>query len=672
LVYRPEIDGLRAFAVVPVILFHAGFTAFSGGFVGVDVFFVISGYLITSIIKSDLESGTWSLARFYERRARRILPALFLVAFFCMPFAWFWLGPDDLRDFTKSLTAVATFSSNFLFWSQSGYFESAAELKPLLHTWSLAVEEQYYLAFPLLLMALWNKTGFRHVMTVLLAITAGSLVYSQWRVEAGSSGAFFLLPSRIWELAIGALLALNWEKLEQVSAVHSARWGNALSALGLLLLLAAIFAYDKETSFPGVHALLPTLGAGLLITFANQSTLVGRILGSRPALGVGLISYSAYLWHQPLLSLARHRTLGAPSAALSVAICVATFGLAYLSWRHVEIPFRDRTRVGRRKLVAISVLGTLMLALAGLTPALSKGYAVRYNEQVKRLAEANPPQPGQVACITSERFPIKNGGACVYGNPARVTTAVLGDSHTIPFLNGLHEGFQARGEGFLHLMHTACPPVEDVYRPDIRAEGGCPEFNASAHDLLMHSRDIKTIILIARWSYYLDGLTYDNGEGGIEGGKNVIFDLIENGERSRNTPERRRTVLLRKYEAMINGYLRVGKKVILVYPIPEMGWDVPRQVMRRAILNDGAAEDLSVSYDAYARRNADVAAIFDGLGERHGLVRVRPARRLCNQHLPGRCLAQLHGKMLYIDDDHLSQVGASALVKDILRATASE
>jgi peptidoglycan/LPS O-acetylase OafA/YrhL len=667
-VYRPEIDGLRAFAVVPVILFHAGFAAFSGGFVGVDVFFVISGYLITTFIQSDLEGGTWSLARFYERRARRILPALFLVTFLCMPLAWFLLGPEDLRDFAKSLAAVGTFSSNFLFWKQSGYFETEAELKPLLHTWSLAVEEQYYVGFPLLMMALW-RFGYRNVVAVLLVVTAGSLAYSQWRVSAGSTGAFFLLPGRSWELAVGALLALNGTIIDRSFLGGSVRWRNALSALGLLLLLFPIFAFDKATSFPGINALPPTVGAGLIIAFANPATAVGRILGSKPALAIGLVSYSAYLWHQPLLAFARYRSLEAPSATLLAAICVVTFLLAYLSWRYVEAPFRDRRRMGGRPIAALGVVGTVMLVFAGISPAFSTGFGERHNEQVKRVIEANPPEPEELPCVPTDRLGRKHAGvACVYGNPARITAAVVGDSHTGPFMKGLHQGFKEMDQGFIHLMHTACPPVLDVYRPGLSAEGGCPEFNAAAHEFLLRAPDVGSIILIARWSYYLDGHPYDNGEGGVEAGSKVIFEVAEKGEKTKSSPERRRAALLRKYPAMIQEYLDAGKKVILVYPIPEMGWDVPRRVIRQAMRSTGGAEDLSLSYETYLKRNAEVIAAFDALGQRTGLTRIRPDRRLCNQHLAGRCLAQRDGTMLYIDDDHLSQAGARGLVQDILKA----
>jgi peptidoglycan/LPS O-acetylase OafA/YrhL len=234
MIYRKEIDGLRALAVLPVILFHAGFELFSGGFIGVDVFFVISGYLITTIILAELEQGKFSLINFYERRARRILPALFLVMFVCIPFAWFWLLPSDMKDFSQSLVAVSFFASNILFWRESGYFDAAAELKPLLHTWSLAVEEQYYVLFPLFLMLFW-KLGKRWILLTLGLAFLASLALAQWAAYAKPSAAFYLLPTRGWELLIGAFTAFYLSQPKRKEFGKTA--GEVGGCLGLALIL---------------------------------------------------------------------------------------------------------------------------------------------------------------------------------------------------------------------------------------------------------------------------------------------------------------------------------------------------------------------------------------------------------------------------------------------------
>jgi len=312
--YRREIDGLRALAVLPVILFHAGFETFSGGFVGVDVFFVISGYLITTIILAELEQGNFSIVNFYERRARRILPALFSVMLVCIPFAWFWLLPSNMKDFSQSLVAVSVFASNILFWRESGYFDTAAELKPLLHTWSLSVEEQYYVLFPLFLMIFW-KLGKRWILVTLGLVFVASLAVAQWAAYAKPAAAFYLLPPRGWELLIGAFAAFY------LSQANRKDFGKGLSEfggwLGVALILYAVFAYSKATPFPGFYALVPTLGTVLIILFATKQTAVGKLLGNKAFVGVGLISYSAYLWHQPLFAFASRLLKYSPPSLLS-------------------------------------------------------------------------------------------------------------------------------------------------------------------------------------------------------------------------------------------------------------------------------------------------------------------------------------------------------------------
>lgn len=265
--YRREIDGLRAFAVIPVILFHAGFEIFQGGFIGVDIFFVISGYLITGIITSELEDGTFSIVKFYERRARRILPALFLVMLACIPFVWFWLLPSDIKDFSQSLVAVSLFASNFLFLQETGgYFDTDTELKPLLHTWSLAVEEQYYVLFPLFLMLLWQRNK-RLLYVVLFLLFIASLSIAQWASFAKPAAAFYLLPTRGWELLVGAFAAIYLSQSEKETFCKG--FAEVGAWLGVTLIFLCAFTYSNATPFPGYYALVPTLGTLLIILFAT-------------------------------------------------------------------------------------------------------------------------------------------------------------------------------------------------------------------------------------------------------------------------------------------------------------------------------------------------------------------------------------------------------------------
>lgn len=349
--YRKEIDGLRALAVLPVIFYHAGVEWLSGGFVGVDIFFVISGYLITSIILKELESETFTLIGFYERRARRILPALFLVMLVSIPIALWLLLPHELEAFAESMIAVVFFASNFLFWQESDYFAVDSEFIPLLHTWSLAVEEQFYILFPLLLLLVW-RFGVKKLAFLIAGIAIVSMIWAEffWRVDA--SGNFYLLPSRVWELMVGAGCGLYLYK----RTPHSNLASQVLSLTGLVLVLLSLILLDDAKPFPSVYALVPVMGAALIILFAQSQTWVAQCLSFKGLVGVGLISYSAYLWHQPLFAFARIYWIDGISNGAFITLVFLSLVLAYLSWHFVEKPFRDRQTFTQRQIFFFSLL----------------------------------------------------------------------------------------------------------------------------------------------------------------------------------------------------------------------------------------------------------------------------------------------------------------------------
>ena len=326
--YRPDIDGLRAVAVVPVVLYHAGVPALTGGFVGVDVFFVISGYLITGIVAAGIAAGSFSIVEFYERRARRILPALFVVLAASVAAGWWLLLPEPLERFAKSLLAATLFGSNFWFLdSARDYFAPGSDFAPLLHTWSLAVEEQFYLFFPPLLWAVarWRRgREVRLVAWLSLASFLGAVVV----VAVDPPLAFYLAPLRIWELGLGALLALR--PVPRLAA----RWQReGLGALGLAGIAVAVFGYDDLTPFPGFAALAPCLGALAIIAVGSGGSVVNRALAIRPVVFVGLISYSLYLWHWPILAFLRVRLgeVELPSGVAAVAV-LASLGCTLVSF----------------------------------------------------------------------------------------------------------------------------------------------------------------------------------------------------------------------------------------------------------------------------------------------------------------------------------------------------
>jgi peptidoglycan/LPS O-acetylase OafA/YrhL len=462
--YRAEIDGLRALAVLPVILFHAGFEWFSGGFVGVDVFFVISGYLITTIIISEMAEGKFSIVNFYERRARRILPALFFVMIACLPFAWLLLTPYDLKDFGQSLVAVSTFSSNILFWLESGYFDTAAELKPLLHTWSLAVEEQYYILFPIFLMLTW-RLGIKWVLILLSIVFLISLGLAVWATQYGFnqktiSGAFFLLPTRVWELLIGVFAAFY---LKHNTHLQSHAINQVLSLLGFFMVIYSIFAFDKTIPFPSLYALIPTIGTGLLILCAVPKTLVHKLLSLKFIVGIGLISYSAYLWHHPLLAFARHSLLIDVSDVILIIFCIASFMMAWLSWRYVEKPFRDKNHTTRKFIFTFSAIGMIGFILIGIFMHLSNGFLNRLSEDEQKLST--------FIYTTFERELYYREGICFLKRDQNADSfneecfsgksLIWGDSHAAALSFGLR-----KVNNFSQLTASGCPPIINQYFTD--------------------------------------------------------------------------------------------------------------------------------------------------------------------------------------------------------------
>ena len=380
--YRREIDGLRALAVLPVILFHADFAIFSGGFVGVDVFFVLSGYLITRLIVNEIDLRTFSIAGFYERRARRILPALFFVMACSLPFAWVLLLPSDFVDFTQSLIANPLFIANFLFWMERGYFGVATELKPLIHTWSLSVEEQFYVLFPLIFVFAWKRTFFLYTLLTLAIL--GSLSASYVITNLHFDTAFYLLPTRAWELLAGTCAALILRK--NIPALEANKTINdGLSFLGLFLIMIAVFSFNNSTPFPGLYALIPATGTWLVIIFSERSNYAKNFLGTPILVFLGLISYSTYLWHQPIFSFYEHSGITLSGPILYLCLALLSIFLGFLSWKYVEQPFRNRSYLTRATIFKLSIGCSVIFITLGSIGYFMNGFPNRYGSEDRKL-----------------------------------------------------------------------------------------------------------------------------------------------------------------------------------------------------------------------------------------------------------------------------------------------
>lgn len=659
--YRSEIDGLRAIAVIPVILFHAGFEIFSGGFAGVDVFFVISGYLITTIILSEKEQGTFSLLNFYERRARRILPALFLVMTVSLPFAWIWLSPEAMKDFSQSLIAVSTFSSNILFWLETGYWGTANELKPLLHTWSLAVEEQYYVLFPLFLMMMWRFRK-RWIFGSFILIALISLSISQWGAYNAPTATFFLLPTRGWELAIGASIAFFFlfKKQEMRTTLSHQYIDETLAMLGLLMIAYSVFFFDSNTPFPSLYALIPTLGAGLIIIFASTQTFVARLLSTKPFVGIGLISYSAYLWHQPLLAFVRHSSLTEPTELTLIIVATLSLPLAYLSWRFVEKPFRKSGKFSRKSIFIFTTLGSIFFITIGALGHFTNGWPERFG------ATFTTNQP-----IKCEEKNFSSESVCSRTKEQDKLTFLIGDSHSAAIGNELEKSFAEKNLGLMQISNPGCPPIENVYRADLgnRKDMRCFQFNKDLYEFISERDDIKYVIMSARWTLSIEGSRFNNTEGGVESSeKEPHLDLVENAEPMYHSNYKHRSLIADRYASSVQKILDMGKNVILIYPIPEAGWNVPDYLMRYGRSVSPAVG--STSYAVFQHRNLRAYDALDKVGQHPNLYRLYPEYFFCNTEVIGRCIVHKNGTPLYRDDDHLSDAGAKLLAEEVVRYEA--
>jgi peptidoglycan/LPS O-acetylase OafA/YrhL len=657
--YRREIDGLRALAIVPVVLFHAGVPGFAGGFVGVDVFFVLSGYLITSIITADLEAGRFTLLSFYERRARRIMPALFVLAAACVPFAWLWMTPVQLAEFGLNLAALPVFASNILLQQQADYFGPAAELNPLLHIWSLAVEAQFYLLFPVLFLI----RGPRVRTVVMLLIAVSSFAVAVASASLAPEAGFYLLPARAWELLAGALCA-------SLPAPAPRRHSHILPGAGLLMIVGSTAAVDGGTPWPSWASLVPVAGTCLVITTANAKTDVGRLLASPALVGLGLISYSTYLWHQPLFAFARLHSLSEPSLALILGFALISFALGWLSWRLVERPFRIRGKGGgpaipTKTFAALCVVTATSLAATGLALWVAAGVPTRvppraliFFEQSKDLSPTRNTCQYRVPAAGSA-LPELPSRDCIFGPGAKPTVALLGDSHAGALAYVFAGALAGRGVTSTQITIPGCLPFPD-YR---RQMYDCASANRHVLDYVTNS-SIDTVVIIGRYASVYRRDRFDNGEGGVEprgatyDAKTFAFTLPPGA--------RQEDYALELFRRGIRHYLSAGLRVILVYPVPEAGWNVPDHLGRLAWA--GAPErDLTTSHDSYLRRYGEVIALFDRLKD-PALVRVRPDEVLCNGSHSGRCLISSGGRALYYDHNHPSQAGARLLVSALLEA----
>lgn len=654
---RRDIDGLRALAVLPVILFHAGVPGFAGGYLGVDVFFVVSGFLITGILLRDLEGGDFSIARFYERRARRILPALVFVLLACVPFGLAWMSPPELAGLARGMVAAALSVSNVLYWRELDYFGPAAEGLPLLHTWSLGVEEQFYILFPLALAALWRRGA--GLLAAFALAGALSLAAAAWAFPRHPQAAFFLLPFRAWELLAGAVVA--------VAMAREAAPSGPRAGLGLGLLAAAMALVPLGLGGVAPMA-LACAGTALVLRHGAPGTAAWRLLAHPVPVGIGLVSYSAYLWHQPMLAFARLRFGdGLPVWAMA-AIGLGAILVAWPTWAFVEQPFRRRRRDGGEggpaRPLAVAAAAILGLAAIGAAGIATGGLERARPAEVRAiLATRGDFNPWREACKTdwAGRNPTHPRPGCSLAG-AGPAVALWGDSHADAIQGGMFPAAEAAGLRFYSVSRSACPPAPGLTRTGEAASTACDAFLRGVEAYVAEA-GFPVAVLAARWSAGLSWEPYDNMAGGL--GRRPGDVLTPIGAAPPDDAARQAAVIARMVGAA-EALLERGLRVVLVYPIPEPGWNVIEELARRREA-EGRPLDLSIPSAAYARRNAAILAAFDAIDSPR-LFRVRPAETFCDTVVPGGCVQSLGDQPLYLDDSHLNNFGARMLAPAIMAA----
>ncbi|MBB6506665.1 peptidoglycan/LPS O-acetylase OafA/YrhL [Sphingomonas endophytica] len=647
--YRADIDGLRTVAVLSVVLFHAGVAKLTGGFVGVDIFFVISGFLISNLIVHDANCAGFSILTFYERRVRRIFPALIVVILFCILAGYIIYAPDDYVRLGHSIPPVTLFFSNIYFWKSVSYFDPQADLNALLHTWSLSVEEQFYIFYPILLLMLHK---WRLPARVILSVLAlASLLLATVLVQLKPSAAFYLLPTRTWELMVGGIVAF-WPRQEERSYTTEL----VASISGLVMIVVPVLVYDSATPFPGLAALPPVLGAGLIIWSGAGSrwTPVHRLLASRPMVFVGLASYSLYLWHFPLLAFTSYMYGGRAPLNAALVACAAAFALALLSLYVVEQPVRRRHSSARLMTVALPSAAMIAIAVTGVMIAKSNGLPGRLDERSARmLAVSGDRTRHHAECMSNGNVIVAPAKACVLGTAgATPHTLLWGDSHALVTATAMELAARRRGATLLFAATADCPigvgfAISDTTERGLTTTPSyryCGYYNEAMLARALNDHAITTVVLSSRWSNWRIGAPANLAESAVDlrlvDARGIAASVAGN-----------RAIFERGFMAVLRRLDGSGKRVFIVAPVPEPPASVPEALY---VQRFGLAPPLKeLSLTDYQTRHASILAFFAKVHRELPAVRfIRPVAILCDT--AGRCPMLHDGIPVYFDHNHLS------------------
>lgn len=640
--YRSDIDGLRAVAVLAVVLFHAWPTGLSGGFAGVDIFFVISGYLISSILFKSNAEGNFSLVKFYFYRIRRIFPALLVVLISLLVIGWFVLLQEEYRQLGKHVSAGALFLANFAFWREAGYFDVQSELKPLLHLWSLGIEEQYYLIWPLIVGLAWRrKMRLMPVMLVLALLSFGAGI---WLLQGHAKGAFYLPIGRSWELLVGAMLAWSQYAGYLDRAVQDSRfWANLSSLVGVLLVAAAITLLDQSQPFPGWRALIPVTGALLVIAAGPRAWFNRVLLGAKPLVAIGLISYPLYLWHWPLLSLIRIVDESSPPPILIASAVAVAVLLATLTYFFVEKPIR-RLPVA----LCAPMLAVLMFVVAsvGGFVAIKNGVPARMEALQEQVAQVKWGLDSDPLCQDKLQVTSRY---CRVSDPRRpVTAVIIGDSHANRLFEGLSPRFAANSGNLLQLGEGGCLPFWELEGGAEGESDSCRQRMNGQLNFVLSEPAIGIVFLVGRGPLYISG----HGYGDVE--KNTRTFLRQPGGKAKPPFN---DLYEKALAETVNRLLAAGKKVVFVIDNPELGFDPLSCIQSRPVqLSRTPRAPCAEPTAMVEARNQEYRQIVAKVAAQFPALIVEDSQRaLCdNEH----CWAMIDGDLLYMDGNHLNRAGA--------------
>lgn len=675
-VYRPDIDGLRAVAILSVVIFHAFPTVLTGGFVGVDVFFVISGFLISSIIFKGLLNSDFSFWKFYANRFRRIFPALILVLSSCYAFGWFTLLTNEYEQLGKHMAAGAGFIQNVVLWKEAGYFDTASELKPLMHLWSLAVEEQFYVIYPALIWCAWR---FRFSIFALVMILATISFYINVNgIEEDLTKTFFSPQSRFWELMLGGLLAhihLGFSRvststinlkisnflhrfLRQSSVVpfNEIDASNFLSIVGSSLIVISVFGLGRGQLFPGWWALLPVIGATLLIFSGPLSWVNTRILANPFMVFIGLISYPLYLWHWPLLAFARIFEFGTPSVNIRFGAVALSFFLAWLTYKFVERPFR----FGKKTWIKTATLCVLMLIVGfiGYNTFLRKGYEFRYRTLVLSESKLAMPDPTiQDFECTKENPEFAAAGFCQRSKLLAPNVLLLGDSHAGHLYHGLAALSTPTPLSVSRIAKGGCLPFFDVASHAKGEPEGCLNLMNNALEFIERTASIQTVVLASRGPLYLTGKGYGNALSEFK----IDWKLSLQNDIDINNPKDIFRVAMTK---TIKRLLDKNKNVIFVLDIPELDFDAKSCNESPLALRKSARQICAISRQEFDIRNNEYRALVYSVLNNFPSVKIfDAAAKLCDDKM---CWAKKDNILFYSDTNHLTLLGSEYIAKSLI------